>query len=110
MIRLGSLYDSPMNQIESVGPETWESWVAENDAIVLDVREPKEWALGTLPDSVRISQGDIVERLDELDKSQPILCVCRSGGRSDNVAKFLAFNGYEVANLEGGLKGLGMQT
>ena len=107
---MGTIYDLSMMQIESVGSDSWESWVADKDAIVLDVREPREWALGTLPNAVKIAQGDIVGKLDDLDKAQPILCVCRSGSRSSNVAKFLAFNGYEVANLEGGLKGLGMPT
>ncbi len=99
-----------MTQFHSVDADSWESWVAENNAIVLDVREPKEWALGTIPDSVTISHSDIVARMDDLEKGTPILCVCKTGGRSSNVARFLAFNGYEVANLEGGVKGLGMPS
>lgn len=97
---------SPIAQIDASG---WESWVEDNDATVLDVREPDEWQLGTLPAAVLMSQGDVVDRLEELPKDKPVLCVCRSGGRSANVAAFLAFNGYEVANLAGGMKALGMQ-
>lgn len=96
----------PIVQIEAA---EWEAWVSDNDATVLDVREIDEWQLGTLPDAVLISQGEIVERLDEVPKDKPVLCVCRSGGRSSNVAAFLAFNGYQVANLSGGMKALGMQ-
>ncbi len=96
----------PIVQIEAA---EWEAWVSDNDATVLDVREPDEWQLGTLPDAVLISQGEIVERLEEVPKDKPVLCVCRSGGRSSNVAAFLAFNGYQVANLSGGMKALGMQ-
>lgn len=96
----------PIVQIEAA---EWESWVSDNDAIVLDVRESDEWELGTLPDAMLISQGDLVARLDEVPKDKPVLCVCRSGGRSSNVAAFLAFNGYQVANLSGGMKALGMQ-
>lgn len=99
-----------MTTYESVNSDDWQSWVAENDAIVLDVREPNEWELGTLPNAVQISQNDVVGRIDELDKATPVLCVCRSGNRSSNVAMFLSFNGYAVANLEGGLKNLGMPT
>jgi rhodanese-related sulfurtransferase len=62
--------------------------------MILDVREPAEWSIGTLPEAVLISQNEIVRRLDELPKERPVLCVCRSGGRSANVAAFLAFNGY----------------
>jgi len=87
----------------------WQTWVDDNGATVLDVREPAEWALGTLPGAVLISQAEIVERIDEVPMDRPVLCVCRSGGRSANVANFLAVNGFESANMAGGMKALGMQ-
>lgn len=98
-----------MNTFARVPASSWESWVEENDGAVLDVREPNEWQLGTLPRALLISQGQLIERIEELPKDRPILCVCRSGGRSANVAAFLAFNGYEAANMAGGMKALGMQ-
>lgn len=98
-----------MDQIVQIDAADWETWVADNDATILDVREPHEWQLGTLPGAMQISQGEVVERLAEIPQSKPVLCVCRSGGRSSNVAAFLAFNGYQVANLAGGMKALGMQ-
>jgi len=109
---LGSLllYDlRGMSVFEEVDADDWQSWIDDNAAIVLDVREPDEWERGTLPEAVLISQGEIVEKVDELDKGTPILCVCRSGNRSSNVAMFLHFNGFQVANLQGGMKALGLQ-
>ena len=84
--------------------------MSERDAFVLDVREPGEWAQGTLPGAALISQGEIIDRIDELPTDRPILCVCRTGARSGNVATFLAFNDYEAANMSGGMKALGMQA
>lgn len=98
-----------MDQIIDVPAAEWETWVADNEAIILDVREPDEWELGTLPGATLIAQGDVVERVGDLPNDKPILCVCRSGGRSGNVAMFLAFNGYKVANMSGGMKALGLQ-
>jgi rhodanese-related sulfurtransferase len=98
-----------MSAISQVDAVDWESWVEDNDATVLDVREPDEWQLGTLPGAVLISQGEVVNRMDEVPKDKPVLCVCRSGGRSANVAAFLAFNGYDAANMVGGMFALGMQ-
>ena len=98
-----------MPSFTQVPASDWESWVEENDAIVLDVREPDEWRLGILPGATLISQGEILDRLEELPKDNPVLCVCRSGARSSNVAASLSFNGYEAANLSGGMKALGMQ-
>jgi len=98
-----------MTTVAQIAARDWENWVREHDATILDVREPDEWEQGTLPDSMLISQGEIVERIEEVPKDKPVLCVCRSGGRSANVAVFLVFNGYEAANLSGGMKALGLQ-
>lgn len=99
-----------MSQVENVPASDWESWVKENEAMVLDVREPFEWDLGTLPGSTLISMGEIIARLAELDSDRAVLCVCRSGARSGQVAAYLAASGFEtVANLAGGVKALGMQ-
>ena len=78
--------------------------------MLLDVREPDEWALGTLPEAVLISMGDIPGRLPELSGEDGVLVVCRSGARSQQVAVFLSMNGAtNVANLAGGMKALGLQ-
>jgi rhodanese-related sulfurtransferase len=92
-----------------VPAEDWESWVEENEATILDVRQPGEWALGTLPGALLITQFELLERLKEVPKDRPVLCVCRSGARSANVANYLAFHGYQTANMSGGMKALGMQ-
>lgn len=100
----------PMVKIETVRAEEWEEWVREREGVLLDIREPKEWKLGTLPGAVLIPMSEIQARIDEIPKDKPILCICRSGARSQQVAAFLKFNGYhEVANMVGGMKALGMQ-
>ena len=97
-------------QYENVPAHEWEKWANDNEAIVLDVRLPKEWALSTLPDATLISMNEIPARMAELPKDRAILCVCRSGDRSGQVAAFLAHNGYSsVANMTGGMKALGLQ-
>lgn len=99
-----------MSVPENVPASEWETWATEYGAVILDVREPKEWELGTLPGSTLVSMGEIVARLDEFDKDQAILCVCRSGARSGQVAAFLSAQGFKVvANMAGGVKALGMQ-
>ncbi|HEU4321292.1 MAG TPA: rhodanese-like domain-containing protein [Acidimicrobiia bacterium] len=99
----------PVSAFTNVPATDWETWVEDNEASILDVREPYEWTLGTLPGAILISQTEIVERMSELPGDRPVLCVCRSGGRSANVATFLSFNGFEAANMAGGMKALGLQ-
>lgn len=98
-----------MTAYTNVPAADWEAWVNDTGATVLDVRQPNEWALGTLPGAKRITMADLTARLEEIPKDRPVLCVCRSGGRSANVATFLAFSGYEAANMAGGMKALGLQ-
>jgi len=97
-------------QFQNVPARDWQGWTTDNEAVILDVREPHEWALGTLPGSTLMSMREIPGRIQEIDQDTAVLCVCRSGSRSAQVAAFLAHNGYEnVANMTGGLKALGMQ-
>jgi rhodanese-related sulfurtransferase len=102
--------DQEKPMIETVPAQEWESWVDEAGALVLDIREPFEWAQGTLPGATLISMNEIPARMGELDVDQAMLVVCRSGGRSHQVAMYLSMNGYRrVANMAGGMKALGLQ-
>lgn len=99
-----------MSPVEQVPAPEWQTWLEANQGKLLDVREPHEWAMGTLPNAVQISMGDIPDRLDELVGETPVLVVCRSGARSDQVAVYLSMNGLtKAANLAGGMKALGLQ-
>jgi rhodanese-related sulfurtransferase len=72
--------------------------------VVLDVREPWEYAICHLPDSVHIPMQSIPARIDELDMQGPIVCVCHHGSRSLQVCQFLLRSGFQdVGNLTGGL-------
>jgi adenylyltransferase/sulfurtransferase len=71
---------------------------------VLDVREPWEYQIANLGGHL-IPQGELPNRLAELDKSQPIVVQCKSGGRSQKAAELLQAQGYKVENLAGGILG-----
>jgi rhodanese-related sulfurtransferase len=99
-----------MSTVESVQAPDWNTWIADTGGRILDIREPWEWEQGTLPDSIRISMGEIPGRMGELDPDQALLVVCRAGGRSQQVALYLNMNGFtRVANMSGGMKALGLQ-
>lgn len=70
---------------------------------LIDVREENEVALGMIPGSIHIPMGSIVERIEELTKSEPYIFVCRSGSRSGQVTTYLEEQGYDATNLEGGM-------
>jgi len=73
------------------------------EAVVLDVREAAELTEGRIAGSTHIPLGQLPARAFELDRARPVITVCRSGGRSSQAAQFLAGQGYDVANLDGGM-------
>ncbi len=75
------------------------------DMTLLDVRE--DWEIGVAPvptDTVHIPMGEISDRIAELDPKKETVVICRSGGRSAQVADFLERQGFsKVFNLSGGI-------
>lgn len=71
---------------------------------VVDVRYPNEWEAGHIDGAVHIPLDYVFDRVEELDRSRPVVTVCRSGSRSAEAAKDLASEGFEVQNLEGGIE------
>jgi sulfur-carrier protein adenylyltransferase/sulfurtransferase len=70
---------------------------------IIDVREPKEFAVSHLAGAVNIPVGELQRRLDTLPAG-PVIFICRSGTRSLTAAALAARAGItDVAHLEGGL-------
>jgi rhodanese-related sulfurtransferase len=75
-------------------------------AMLIDVREPDEYAQGHAPGSTLIPLGQLEKRLDELkgSKDKPIALICRSGSRSGKAQQILEKAGFSKAvNVDGGL-------
>ena len=70
---------------------------------LIDVREADEVAEGMIPSAIHIPLGEVAERMGELDKAKSYIIICRSGGRSGRATEFLAAEGYDVANMVGGM-------
>lgn len=76
------------------------------DALVLDVREPDEFASGHLPEARSIPVGKLDERIGELAKfkDKPIIVCCASGMRSNKACNELKKQGFgKLYNLAGGI-------
>ena len=98
--------------ITQLRPSELSAWLqslpADAVPVLLDVREPHEIAFASVKPSgftsLAIPMGAIPSRLAELNPDQPIACLCHHGGRSMQVAQFLASRGFDnVANIAGGI-------
>jgi adenylyltransferase/sulfurtransferase len=70
---------------------------------ILDVREPFEYQIANIGGKL-IPQGEVPQRLAEIDRDREIVVQCKSGGRSQRIAEYLKQSGYpNVVNLAGGI-------
>ena len=77
---------------------------AETPPVLLDVREPQEFAHCHIEGSVNIPMNAVPARLSELVPEKEIITVCHHGMRSGAIAEFLLSRGYlNVTNLQGGI-------
>ena len=76
----------------------------DDDAYLLDVREPDEWDAGHAPGAHHLPMMEVPARMAEIPADRDVVVVCRSGGRSAQVVSYLAGNGWDnVHNLDGGM-------
>jgi adenylyltransferase/sulfurtransferase len=78
---------------------------APDDTVLLDVREHPELETAAIEAARHIPMGEVPARLAEIDRDKTVLCLCHLGGRSAQVADFLAAQGFaDVRNVTGGIE------
>ena len=78
------------------------SFVKDNNAIILDVRTPKEFSGGHIEGAININVDDLRENLKNLDKDRMYVVYCQVGLRGYLANRILKNNGFEAVNLNGG--------
>jgi rhodanese-related sulfurtransferase len=94
-----------LQSIPEVAPAQLQSRIEDGEPIVLiDVREPDEFARGKIPGAHTIPRGVLEMQVDgRLPRESTVVLYCGGGGRSALAAKSLADMGFEkVENLQGG--------
>ncbi|GLS16342.1 MULTISPECIES: rhodanese-like domain-containing protein [Hydrogenophaga] len=102
--------------MNAIRPAQFDDWLAQAGQdqpaarpVLLDVREPWEFQTASVPpaegfDLVHMPMRSVPARFAELDRDQPIACLCHHGARSAQVAYFLADQGFtRVVNVQGGI-------
>ncbi|WP_423147929.1 rhodanese-like domain-containing protein [Rubrolithibacter danxiaensis] len=95
-------------QKETVKVSEFKKGIKKEQALVLDVRTPEEYATGHIRGAVNIDWKNAEEfkaKANELQKTQPVYVYCRSGARSEKASNWLSTNGFtNVTDLEGGIE------
>jgi len=92
-------------EVAKIAPADAAKRVAEGTAVLVDVREPAEWAdTGVVTSATLLAKSDFDgaqtdwKPFLEKNAGKEIILYCRSGNRSGIVAAALAAKGYKVAN------------
>ncbi len=97
------------SQIQEISADELRQWLTEGkEMVVVDVREPDEYANGQIPGAVNIPRGLLELEIDEVapDQDKPVVAYCGGGGRSALAADVLQQMGYsKVYSLARGFKG-----
>ena len=78
-------------------------WDATGDGFLLDVRNPPELAVESVPGAVNIPLPQLRGRLAELPRDKEILVICRSAVRAYYATRILIQNGFKARNIVGGM-------
>ena len=71
--------------------------------VIIDIRDKVSFQAGNIPNSINLSNEDIIDFLDSTDCSAPLLIYCYHGINSKNAAEYFANNGFQsVFSLDGG--------
>ncbi len=84
--------------------ETVQDLHADDEVVIVDVRQPEEYAAGRIPGARLIPLNELPSRLDEVPQDERVVVVCRSGNRSSSAQRLLADGGFDnVHNMLGGM-------
>lgn len=92
--------------VKNITPaEVQDKLKSKEPVLVLDVRQPEEYAYdGHIKGSRLMPLGSLRDRVSELPKDTPVICVCRSGARSRTACELLQRQGFEdISNMSGGM-------
>ncbi|MEP1741418.1 MAG: thiosulfate sulfurtransferase GlpE [Kangiellaceae bacterium] len=77
--------------------------IEQQQALIVDIRDPASFANGHIEGAVRIDNGNIGSFVEEADKSKPLIVVCYHGNSSQPATQVFNEQGFEGHSLIGGM-------
>ena len=94
----------PAGQVAEISPQAlWKQLHSSTPALVIDVREPREFKQGHIPQAQLIPLRQLLSEKVDLPRDRPIVFVCKGGRRCSRAAYVLGRQGYPAMALQGGL-------
>ena len=71
--------------------------------VIIDIRDKVSYQAGNIPNSISVSDGNIVDFLNSTDRQESLLIYCYHGINSKDAAEYFVKNGFQsVFSLDGG--------
>ncbi len=75
--------------------EDLQSLMQEDDPVLIDVREPSEYAVGHIPTAINIPLRSLTQNLDKIPQDRPVILYCTTGYRTAMGVMALELLGYQ---------------
>jgi len=99
------MWDNNQRSGQSVSTAQATAMINKENALVLDIRDKKEFSEGHLANATNMPYANLAKRMNELDihKHRPIILVCKTGTTVSVAGKMLREKGYNALRLNGGM-------
>lgn len=79
--------------------------IADNNALICDIRDPDSYHAGHIADSIHLTDSDLFELVNQGDFERTIVVVCYHGNSSQGRAQYLGQHGFkDVYSMNGGFE------
>lgn len=99
------LWDNGKRSGQSVTPAQATLMINKEDALVLDIRDKKDFSAGHLANALNIPYASLAGRMGELEphKNRPLILVCKTGQTVSIAGKMLREKGFNAVRMSGGM-------
>ena len=107
ILLIQDLISTALRKFRSTSP-TGAIELLNDDAAVLDIREPFEFKKGHIANAINIPYAKLDKQIDTLEpyKSEPLIVTCKTGTQSAHACKKLSKAGFQkVYLMRGGMQG-----
>ncbi|USD65394.1 thiosulfate sulfurtransferase GlpE [Vibrio sp. SCSIO 43136] len=92
-----------MESFQHIDVKAAQQMVAEQQAVMVDIRDPQSFAISHPSDAFHLTNDSIVEFMQQYDFEHPVLVMCYHGVSSQGAAQYLINQGFEqVYSVDGG--------
>ncbi|GLR69122.1 thiosulfate sulfurtransferase GlpE [Agaribacter marinus] len=94
-----------MEQFGHISPEQTKQRLDKGEIKIVDIRDDQSFELGHIPNSFHLTNGSLVNFMNENDFDTPVVVCCYHGISSQQAAQYLIHQGFEeVYSMDGGFE------